>query len=618
MKHLPNVRKHPHRPHQMQPYRRYAFNPELDLRTQPAPPPTRELPSHYGSFLEEAIKELCSQHSQEILFGRVSPTPDPTWRSERIFLASAKETLKETLAARSSQVDDIPRIDFIDVNARFSTRVYLFEQDPNCHSGEIRPGRFIGYVVIRPLTINPKIDDINDAYNAILGCYLTPPRRLQRTRYHILTMMAGASEGILPFPCTPYYRPHSVLSEPYAFCMLSSLHTSLLLTSQSFGSRPITPTEIYYILRENNWIAPTLSVRHALMLFSSEEIAANAILEIFLPRLEPDRPPSAAITPYSLPSRDAGPKYAIELISCISAYLTSGLPLILAANFVDWTSIAPNLAVENRNDLNGHAVLIVGMHTLAGSGESIEHAEPTRIDSYELPGRFVIHDPAADAAPYVEWTANELLQRADILSPGDEGLALLAIGPSAMEHKLTDLRFTALQLWNNNPEVASEYESYLKAAYNASDQIQNSTRATPWIVERFLTLKEAMNSYELNDLTEHEREQLIAQYAQGKPAAWWWAIELHASEDLNYRLEARPGFPPPQPGAVFLWAQQRDLQSSPIVRKQRMAVQPTIVLTYPLKGIRVHRIKRSFGSNGGLASAPRDWEFNLIIPTSGI
>jgi hypothetical protein len=554
--------------------------------------------------LKKLYPEICLPHvDKELQYlvrafgarpfcGSGHPAPCSAWRTERIQHGGDQES-----------------------DPRFTNRVHLFEGPREGEHfvarGQMGPGqRYLGYVNLRPVdqaeNSSPYTEPVGEKGARFYLRYaatatLAPPGFMLRPRYHVITCVAGPSEGVMPFRAVPFSHPEQ-FGQTRARCMHVALHCALMLKANVYHAIPLNSQDMVTALWEQkNAMRPEgdppiamealqkagLSIRDARDLLASKAVRAGGVLEWI----------SESTVP--LPRSDSDEKYLFrEALRTITDYVANGVPVILEigperpdaleneTNHKEWERYRESLT---RQEGRGHAWLVIGFRMMYDPDEDQwpltgdNDDELQRIDMRELPSRFVVHDQFE--GPYYRVYAARLLRRAwieqevqeggKILGPGVRFLAVLPhharIGVQEVRRRVQKLApefdgewwrgYLVREVGHPAPDPSEAQSWYKKAQYvvrllRAREVEQrylgSPTRKNPALTDKAElcqareALRQAMDQCQVPTLIRHTEGAREEQ----SPVSWWWAVEVR-------HHQREPKAPPRRrraaPALVYLW-----------------------------------------------------------------
>lgn len=466
------------------------------------------------------ITNLLDNYHCRFMIGNCSSIPCSVWRAERILMND-------------------------ETTSRFANCIHLFEKN------EVgSPSRYLGYVFLRPCS-----DGANQggfAYTTVAN--LVAPRYLLRPRYHIISCVTGAADGILPNRGVPFSSPGETESpnRSIASCLHAAMQEALLLKMNSFGCVPISSMDMITCLwrlkhREGMPLSLqdvselNITLEDGLNFLRDPTTRANGNLQTFW----------AERTSENVRTFTEGVDYPSEKAARQAArrvmmdYLSNGMPLIMTLRLNDYRSNRTDNA-----DFN-HAVMVFGMHVLNDPSPAAANEMPDAdegvldsIDMRELPDRFVVHDTSI--GPYSERTVDRLLQEAWY----DDNLSFLAITPPKCHLGILQLRQRARQWIRDIQRMNPDYwESYKRSVGVEHTTVPNDPSQFRYII-RLLSRHQA----EIRYLTSEDGNSVVADLNQGQQDAdFFWCVEVRLPhEHSSSRYESYSGGDTP-PGIVLIW-----------------------------------------------------------------
>jgi hypothetical protein len=586
----------------MNPYNRYNDNAdgtnEAVLKTL--------YDSHCLDHVDKELYYLLRAFGATPFCGSGHPAPCNSWRTERIQHPTDQES-----------------------DPRFTNRVHLFEAprtgEHRVARGQMGPGqRCLGYVNLRPVDqtepdseygrqvglVNEKGKPERFYLRFAATATLAPPGFMLRPRYHVITCVAGPSEGVMPFRAVPYSHPEQ-FGLTRARCMHVALHCALMLKANVYHAVPLNSQDMVTVLwkLKNAQRKPGaraipmsrlqktgLSMVDARDLLQSPEVRASGVLEWV----------SQSTAPPATEERAQGEEYLFRAaLRAITDYIANGVPVILdigperphdresSQNKSEWDKYRRSLTKWKGK---GHAWLVIGFRMMYDPDEdrwplpSNADEELQRIDVRELPSRFVVHDQFE--GPYYRVYASKLLRRAWIpeevqpngerLGPGIRFLAVLpqhtrigvqdvrrhahiaarAFGHLGWQRYVTEeLRYEAPSSENKLPwHREAQYVVHLlrsreiEQRYLGGPTRKNpSLQDHPTLHEAREALREVMDTYTVPTLTRspgEEAEESGSIKTVDAPVSWWWAVEVrHPKGEADAPRRHRRA----APALVFLW-----------------------------------------------------------------
>ena len=486
------------------------------------------------ALVEAEVRRLFAGYGADVFFGKRHPAPCTTWRSERI------------------QLDD-------EALPRFANRVHVFERTQGFERAqEVRAGRYLGYVTLRPLLNRER----QPFFQYVAVANIAPPRYMLRPRYHLISCVGGPPDGVLPFRCTPFCFPFDDIRWQ-ASCLHTSLQQALLLKMNSFQLTPVSSQEIIANLWSQNSEPAVRSeppekgatLAQGLQALVDEEGRSAGVLET-IPLRDFALVDDGKTSSWQKQSQLAQEWVYLEAHRCMTDYLANGLPLIIE--------------LLNPNEKDSHAVLVFGMHLLRDPSDAsysrlTKKYSKTRIDIAELPGRFVLHDIIE--GPYVERHVAQLLKRSwskDDDDAGHSGISYLAIVPPGTRLGIYEVRKFAKGLARSHSSALwQQYlDNYFSGVENPGTPIDvESVR----YVTRLLQSGEVGRRYftgarSLEPGTKLSPMEMWRQYS--KPGAYWWCVEVGVADGGSAPVSRSKGVLEPPPAMVYLWCVE-DARNSP-------------------------------------------------------
>ena len=529
--------------------------------------------------VREEIKQLMSPFGEDIEYGEAHPAPCSTWRAERSMHPHDEEEA-----------------------GRFAYRVHLFEGlahgtgDSSSYSYVNRhrkqSGRYLGYVSLRPLRYQRPFPFFYQ-YTAVAT--LAAPPFMLRPRYHLITCIAGAAEGVLPFRASPFCQPDSSFLDDKKYlrrnslpCLHAALHAALLLKSNAFGFNPVSAQDMIAVL----WNAPDntrpmralnregIPMRKGLTILRSKESRGGGIEERITESMRVDTP-----------SKNARKLVSLEAHRCLTDYVANGIPVII--------EVTP----QDERIRTGHAVLIIGFHLMVDPDEARwpvpDDDDPAvlHMEVRELPARFVIHD--THMGPYREVSAEKLLNSAWIEGENETpaGIRFLAVMPQGARIGIQDVRETARrQMAGQSRPFWQRYLNDFGSAHGP-DEWPKTTR----MVTRLLKQSQVVRRYLARDTTLgldnstpalDDARQAILEALESKKEWYWWCVEVRASRQMS----GVQGIERTLPALVYIWPISLE-------RKALLSGDVTAIIEY--EGY--HRGKLTVSANGHQRSLHYDW-----------